>query len=120
MESEYIVQMHAAKEALWLQSFVNEMRGEKDEPLRLNCNNQGAIALAKDNKFHSQTKHIDLRFHFIREAVEDNKLSITYIPTEENMANIFTKALARLKFKGFVERLGLKEVKGSEEGTKMK
>ena len=120
MESEYIAQMHAAKEALWLRSFVNEMRGEKDEPLRLNCDNQGAIALAKDNKFHSQTKHIDLRFHFIREVVEDNELSITYIPTEENMANIFNKALVRPKFKGFVERLGLREVKGSEEGTTMK
>ena len=112
--------MHAAKEALWLQSFVNEMRGEKDEPLRLNCDNQGARALAKDNKFHSQTKHIDLQFHFIREAVEDNKLLITYVPTEENMADIFTKALARPKFEGFVERLGLREVKGSEEGTTMK
>ena len=44
--------MHVAKEALWLRSFVNEMRGEKDEPLRLNCDKQGAIALAKDNKFH--------------------------------------------------------------------
>ena len=98
MESKYIAQTHVAKEGLWLQSFVNEMRGEKDEPLRLNCDNQGAIALAKDNKFHSQTKHIDLRFHFIREAVEDNKLLITYISTEENMADIFTKALARPKF----------------------
>ena len=96
------------------------MRGKKDKPLRLNCNNQGAIALAKDNKFHSRTKHIDLQFHFIREAVEDNKLSVTYIPTEENMANIFTKALARPKFEGFVERLGLREVKGSEEGTTTK
>ena len=119
-ESKYIVQTHAAKEVLWLWSFVNEMRGEKDKPLRLNCDNQGAIVLTKDNKFHSQTKHINLRFHFIREAVEDNKLSITYIPTEENMADIFTKALVRPKFEGFVERLGLREVKGSEEGTTTK
>ena len=101
-------------------SFVNEMRGEKDELLRLSCDNQGAIVLAKDNKFHSQTKHINLQFHFIREVVEDNKLSITYIPTEENMADIFTKALVRPKFKGFVKRLGLREVKGSEKGTMMK
>ena len=52
--------------------------------------------------------------------MEDNKLSITYVPTEENMADIFTKALVRPKFEGFVKRLGLREVKGSEEGTTMK
>ena len=105
-ESEYIVQMHAAKEALWLQSFVNEMRGEKDKPLRLNCDNQGARALTKDNKFHSWTKHIDLWFHFIREVVEDNKLLITYIPTEENMVNIFTKALARPSLRDLLKGWG--------------
>ena len=60
MESEYIVQTHVAKEVLWLWSFVNEMRGEKDKPLRLNYDNQGAIVLAKDNKFHSRMKHINL------------------------------------------------------------
>ena len=119
-ESEYIAQTHAAKEPLWLCSFVNDMRGEKDKPLGLNCNNQGAIVLTKDNKFHSQMKHINLQFHFIREAVEDNKLSITYVPTKENVVNIFTKVLARPKFKGFVERLGLREVKGSEERTTTK
>ena len=120
MESEYIVQTHAAKEVLWLHSFVNEMRGEKDEPLGLNCDNQGVIALTKDNKFHSQMKHIDLWFHFIREAVEDNKLLITYVPTKENVADIFTKAQVRPKFEGFVERLELREVKGSEERTTTK
>ena len=77
------------------------------------------IALAKDNKFHLQTKHIDLQFHFIREAVEDNKILITYIPTEENIADIFTKALARPKFEGFIERLGLREEgKEDERATK--
>ena len=77
------------------------------------------IVLAKDNKFHSHMKHIDLRFHFVREAVEDNKITITYIPTEENVADIFTKALARPKFEAFVERLGLRGRKEeSERGTK--
>ena len=115
MESEYIAQKHAAKEVLWLQNFVSDIRGLKDEPLGLYCDNQGAIALAKDNKFHSQMKHIDLRYHFIRETIEDNKLSITYIPTKENIADIFTKALGRPKFKSFVERLGLKELKERRE-----
>ena len=102
MELEYIAQMHATKEALWLRSFINEIQGLHKRIIVINCNNQGAITLAKDNKFHSQTKHIDLNYHFIREAVEDKKITMEYIPMGENITDIFTKALARLKFIGIV------------------
>ena len=60
-KAEYIVQTHMAKEALWLCSLLRELRFTPDDPLILNCDNQGAIALAKDNKFHTCTKHIDVR-----------------------------------------------------------
>jgi len=106
-EAEYIAQTHAAKEALWLRSFVKEIREERNGTLTINCDNQGAIALAKDNKFHSRTKHIDLRYHFIREAVEDKKISVNYIPTDDNISDIFTKPLSKQKFRRFVEMLGL-------------
>jgi hypothetical protein len=69
--------------------------------------NQGAIALAKDNKFHARTKHIDLRYHFIREAVDDGKITMKYVPTADNVADIFTKALGKPKFKQFVGLLGM-------------
>ena len=52
-EAEYVAQRHAAKEAIWLRSFMSEMCGGKQKPLTISCDNQGAIALAKDNKFHS-------------------------------------------------------------------
>jgi len=68
-ESEYIAQTHAAKEAIWIQSFIAEVQGKEEKGLTLLCDNQGAIALAKDNRFHSRTKHIDLRYHFIHETV---------------------------------------------------
>ena len=109
-EGEYIAQTHAAKEAIWVKSLLNEIQGLTSEPMTINCDNQGAIALSKDNKFHSRTKHIDLRYHFVREAVEDGKIKITYIPTDENVADIFTKALAKLKFVRFVKMLGLGEL----------
>jgi len=76
----------------------------------IKADNQGAIALAKDNKFHSRTKHIDLRYHFIREAVEEGKIKMEYVPTTENVMDIFTKALPRPKFEEFVSRLGMVEV----------
>jgi hypothetical protein len=110
-EAEYVAQTHAAKEAIWLRSFVSEIRGGEEKPLTVLCDNQGAIALAKDNKFHSRTKHIDLRYHFIREAVENGKISVKYIPTDENVSDIFTKPLGKPKFQRFVELLGLRVLK---------
>ena len=108
MEAKYVAQTHVAKEAIWLRNFVSEIQGESSGPLTMLCNNQGAIMLAKDNKFHSQTKHINLHYHFIHEAVEDKKIFIKYIPSSDNITDIFTKALAQPKFETFVEKLGLR------------
>jgi hypothetical protein len=95
------------KEGIWLKSFIKEIIGGQLEPLMILGDNQGAIALAKDNKFHARTKHIGLRYHFIREAVEDGKVKMEYIPTADNVADIFTKVLPRTKFDKFVGKLGL-------------
>ena len=107
-EAEYVAQTHVAKEALWLCSFIGEIRGARRESMSINCDNQGAITLSKDNKFHAQTKHINIRYHFIREAVEDRKIQVEYIPTDDNVADIFTKPLAKMKFCHFIELLGLR------------
>ena len=106
-EAEYITQTHAAKEALWLHSFLQELCSAPDDPLIINCDNQGAIALAKDNKFHAHTKHIDVRYHFIHEAVEDGKVAVQYILTGDNISDIFTKPLAKAKFRELAELLRL-------------
>jgi hypothetical protein len=108
-EAEYIAQTHAAKEAIWLQSFISEVQGTGKKKLTISCDNQGAIALSKDNKFHSRTKHIDLRYHFICEAVKDGKIKVNYIPTDNNVSDIFTKPLPKPKFQRFVELLGLRD-----------
>ena len=109
-EAKYVAQMHAAKEGIWLKSFISEIHGRNEKPFTISCDNQGAIALAKDNKFHARTKHIDLRYHFICEAVEDGKIQVKYVPTDENVSNIFTKPLPRPKFSRFVEMLGLRKL----------
>ena len=106
-EAEYIMQTHVAKEELWLHSFLRELRSAPDDPLILNCDNQGAITLAKDNKFHAHTKHIDVCYHFIRQAVEDGKVAVQYIPTGDNVSDIFTKLLAKAKFWELAELLRL-------------
>ena len=106
-EAEYIAETHAVKEGIWLKSFMNKIVGEKKGPLTVMADNQGAISLAKDNKFHAPTKHIDLHYHFVREAVEHKKIKMKYIPTVENVADIFMKVLLKPRFSEFVEKLGL-------------
>ena len=106
-EAEYIAQTHAAKEGIWLKSFISEIGGGEGKPLTISCDNQGAIALAKDNKFHARTKHIDLRYHFIHEAVENGKVKVKYVPMDDNVSDIFSKALPKPKFQWMVGLLGL-------------
>ena len=113
-EAEYVAQTHAAKEGIWLRSFMKEVRGGEEKPLTISCDNQGAIVLAKDNKFHVRTKHIDLQYHFIHEAVKDGKIQVKYIPMDDNVSDIFTKPLPRPKFAKFVELLGLRRLDGTK------
>ena len=106
-KAEYIVQMHVAQEVLWLHSLLWELHSTPDDPLILNCDNQGAITLAKDNKLHMCTKHIDICYHFICKAVEDRKVTVQYILTGDNVSDIFTKPLAKAKFWELTELLRL-------------
>ena len=73
------------------------------------------IALSKDNKLHQCTKHINIYYHVICEAVEDGQIRMNYVPTDQNPADIFTKPLSKMKFCGFVEGLGLKPWREEEK-----
>jgi hypothetical protein len=64
-EAEYIALTHAAKEAIWLRNILLELFGPIAHPIELLSDNQSAIALAKDDRFHARTKHINIRYHFI-------------------------------------------------------
>ena len=130
-ESEYITLVHATKEGLWMHTFLSEIQDAPKETIELNSDNQGVIAPSKDNKLHQCTKHIDIHYHFIYEAVEDGQIRINYhfiheavedgqirmnyIPTDQNPANIFTKPLSKTKFCGFVAGLGLKAWREEEK-----
>jgi hypothetical protein len=97
-EAEYIAMADAAKEALWIRHILAEIHPESSLIVPLHCDNQSAIALAKDNKFHQRSKHISIRYHFIRDTVRDNEISIHYVPTADNIADILTKPLPRPQF----------------------
>ena len=106
-ESEYIAATYAAKEALWLRQLILQLFGIILDATTLFSDNQSAIALTKEHQYHARTKHIDVRFHFIRWIVEEGKVRLVYCPTEEMVADILTKALPSTKVKHFARELGL-------------
>ena len=93
---------------IWLRTFLKELFGATMEPTTLYCDNQSAIALAKDHQYHARTKHIDIRFHFIRWIVENGSLALVYCPTEDMIADTLTKPLPSAKAKHFTVELGLR------------
>ena len=109
-EAEYIALTHAAKEAIWLRNLLSEIFGPITHAISIKSDNQSAIALAKDDCFHARTKHIDIQYHFIRYVIEEGKIRLTYCPTENMTADIFTKALPSMKAKHFAASMGLAKV----------
>src|SRR6202040_1449295 len=107
-EGKYVA-AHAAKEALWLRSFINEVFGSTLEPTTLFSDNKSAIALSRDHQYHARTKHIDIRYHFIRWIIEDGSIRLVFCPTEDMVADTLTKPLPSTKAKHFAAALGLRQ-----------
>ena len=82
-----MVAVEAGKEILWMKDFIGELGIRQDE-YRLYCDSQNAIHLAKNAAYHSRTKHIQHRYHWIRERVEDREFVLTKIHTAENGSDI--------------------------------
>jgi hypothetical protein len=106
-EAEYVAATHAVKEALWLRTFISAVFGEIAGPTTIFSDNQSAIALTKDHQYHARTKHIDVRYHFIRWVIQEGKVTLKYCPTNDMLADPFTKALPSAKVKQFANALGL-------------
>jgi ribonuclease HI len=106
-EAEYVAATYAAKEALWLRRFIGEVFQPFTNPVTLYSDSQSAIALTKDGSYHARTKHIDIRYHFIRYVVQNGSINLIYCPTDDMTADILTKPLPNIKAKHFATSLGL-------------
>ena len=80
----------------------------QEEPTIIKEDNQGAIALSKNPKYHPRTKHIDIKYHFIRDKIVKKELILDYCPTEEMLADLLTKPLGKTMFQTLRELMGVK------------
>jgi hypothetical protein len=93
---------------IWLQRFMEEL-GKKQENSRLYYDSESAIHLEKNSAFHSKTNHIQLRYHFIRSALENGHLKLEKIHTSQNPADMLTKGVTREKLSSYSVSVGLQE-----------
>jgi ATP-binding cassette subfamily B (MDR/TAP) protein 1 len=105
-EAEYVAATEACKEMVWLRSFMKELGKEQDNS-KLFSDSQSAIHLAKNAAFHSRTKHIDIKYHFIRSLLEDGQFTLEKIHTRDNPADMFTKVVTVEKLKSCSASVGL-------------
>ncbi|KAL1193532.1 Retrovirus-related Pol polyprotein from transposon TNT 1-94 [Cardamine amara subsp. amara] len=112
-EAEYIAASEAAKEAVWIKKFMYELGviPSISEPVALYCDNNGAIAQAKEPRSHQRSKHIERRYHLIRDIIDRGDVKISRVPTDENVADPLTKPLPRPKHESHAAAIGIREIK---------
>jgi hypothetical protein len=109
-ESEYVAASEAAQEAAWMKKFIADLGVVPaiQDPIEIFCDNEGAIAQAKEPRSHHSTKHILRRFHYIRDIVERGDVCIRKVHTDQNLADPFTKPLPQAKHEGHARAIGLR------------
>jgi hypothetical protein len=106
-EAEYVTVTHTVKQLLWHRNLLRELDVPQAETSILQSDNQAAIAILQNPQFHTRTKHIDIDLHFLRDYVESGELRLTYVPSKENLTDIFTKALPRPAHEKLTSMLGI-------------
>jgi hypothetical protein len=107
MEAEYRAYLSASQEAQWLRKLTFDVHHSVPEKTKIWSDNQGAIQLAKNPVFHARTKHIGVHYNFTKDLGANKEIQIEYIPTEDMLADIFTKALDWEKHTKFSSSMGV-------------
>jgi hypothetical protein len=108
-EAEYMVASMATCEAIWLRKLLVALFGQELEMTIIHCDNQSCIKLFENPVFHDRSKHINIKYHFIRDCVQRVVVQLQYVPTDEQVVDILAKSLMKGKFVFFRDKMGIVE-----------
>ena len=106
-KAEYRAMANVTSVFIWIKSFLVSLWVFLDKPMKLYCDNQETLHIAKNSFFHEQTKHIEIDCHFFRERLLSRDLETTYVPSKYQTADIFTKPLKKQQFQVLKGKLGI-------------
>ena len=106
-EAEYIVATSCCTQVLWMKQNLQDLQVQFSEPIPIFCDNTSAINISKNHVMHSKTKHIPIKYHFVREQVAEKNIKLEYVCTKEKIVDIFTKYLPHEEFEYLHQNLGI-------------
>ena len=92
-EAEFRAVAQGICEILWIRRLLEELKVSQSSPMKLYCDNKAAISISHNPVLHDRTKHVEVDKHFIKEKIEDGSVCMNYIPTEQQVADVFTEGL---------------------------
>ena len=98
---------NVASEVTWIVRLLEELGIQKLKPITLHCDNQSSIHIAKNPVQHERTKHIEIDVHFTIDKVLEGLLELAYVPTNSQIADVFTKILPSAQFDNLLSKLGM-------------
>ena len=104
-EAEYTTLSVVVHKAAWLHKLLTDLFDHEMDPTTIHCDNQSCVKLSKNPVFHDRSKHIEIKYHYIIDMVQRKTVHVQCLPTNEQIADIFTLLLAKSKLKYFRERL---------------
>lgn len=113
-ESEYVALAETNKEVTWLREVIKCFGIDTSTPITIFTDSQSCISMIRNQSFSNRTKHIDARYHYIRDQVTAGKIKLEYVPTAENLADILTKPLGRVKTEYLRKLMGLTEAQSQQ------
>jgi hypothetical protein len=106
-EAEYITACSASCEDVWLRKLVARLFDLELEVTCIFCDNQSCINLSKKHVFHDKSKHVEIKYCYIRDMVQKGAMKLQYVATDEKIADVLTKPLSKIKFEYFRDKLGV-------------
>jgi hypothetical protein len=105
--SKYIATCSTSCEAIWLQKLLTSLFDLEMEATMILCDNQSCIKMTKNPVFHDKSKHIEIMYHYIHDMVQRGVIKLQYVGIDEQVADVLTKPLSRVKFEYFRDKLGI-------------
>ena len=109
IEAEYITLSVEVREVVWLHKLLTDLFNHEMDLTTIHCDNESCVNISENLVFHDKSKHIEIKYHYIKDVVQIKIVHMQYLSTHEQIANIFTKPLSKTNFNHFHERLGLVE-----------